>query len=72
MSYIIVRGHWCEMVLKVHAPTKNKSNDTKDTFFEEVDVFNQFLKYHMIILLGDFNTKVGRNIFKQQSGMRVK
>jgi hypothetical protein len=60
------------MVLKVHAPTKNKSNDTKDTFFEEVDVFNQFLKYHMIILLGDFNTKVGRNIFKQQSGMRVK
>jgi hypothetical protein len=26
----------------------------------------------MIILLGDFNTKVGRNIFKQQSGMRVK
>jgi hypothetical protein len=28
-------------------------------------LFNQFLRYHVKILLGDFNAKVGReNIFK--------
>jgi len=38
----------------------------KDSFYEELQcVFNQFLKYHMKILLGDFNAKVGReDIFK--------
>jgi hypothetical protein len=35
-------------------------------------VFDKFPKYHMKILLGDFNATVGReDIFKQQLGMRV-
>jgi hypothetical protein len=33
----------------------------KDTFFEELEhVFNKFPEFHMNILLGDFNSKVGR------------
>jgi endonuclease/exonuclease/phosphatase family metal-dependent hydrolase len=38
----------------------------KDSFNEEVErVFDKFPKYHMKILLGDFNAKVGReDIFK--------
>jgi hypothetical protein len=45
----------------VHAPTEDKCDDTKDSFYEELEgVFNQFPKYHMKILLGDFNAKVGR------------
>jgi endonuclease/exonuclease/phosphatase family metal-dependent hydrolase len=38
----------------------------KDSFYEEVEcVFDKFPKYHMKILLGDFNAKVGReDIFK--------
>jgi hypothetical protein len=37
-----------------------------DSFYEELElIFNDFPKYHMKILLGDFNAKVGReDIFK--------
>jgi hypothetical protein len=32
-----------------------------DSFYEELEqVFNQFNSYSMNVLLGDFNTKVGR------------
>jgi hypothetical protein len=45
----------------VHAPTEDKDDDIKDSFYEEVEeLFNQFCRYHMKILLGDFNPKVGR------------
>jgi hypothetical protein len=39
-------------------------------FYEELEqVFDHLPKYHMKILLGDFNTKVGReNIFKPTIG----
>jgi endonuclease/exonuclease/phosphatase family metal-dependent hydrolase len=49
----------------VHAPTEDK-DDIKNSFYKELQhVFHQFFKYHMKILLGDFNAKVGReDIFK--------
>jgi hypothetical protein len=38
-----------------------KCDDTKDSFYEEMErVFDQFSKYHMKVLLADFNAKVGR------------
>jgi len=42
------------------------TEETKESFYEELkQVFDHFPKYHMKILLGDFNTKVRReNIFK--------
>jgi hypothetical protein len=44
----------------VHAPTEDKGDDTMDSFYEElVQVFNQFPRYHMKILLGYVNAKVG-------------
>jgi hypothetical protein len=54
----------------VHAPTEDKCDDTKDGFYGELEhVFDQFPKYHMKILLGDFNEKVRReDIFKQTIG----
>jgi hypothetical protein len=57
MSYIIVRGRWCHIiVLNVHAPTEDKTDDVKDSYYEELGrVFVKFPKYHMKILLGDFN-----------------
>jgi hypothetical protein len=67
MSYIILRGSWCNItVLKVHAPCEDKSDEAKDSFYEELGrVFNEFLGYNMKIFWGDFNTKVGRgDIFK--------
>jgi len=59
----------------VHAPSEEKSDESKDSFYEELEqVFDHFLKYHMKLLLGDFNAKVGReNIFKptiQQESLR--
>jgi hypothetical protein len=49
MSYIIVRGRWCHIiVLNVHAPTEDKADDVKDSFYEELEcVFDKFPKYHM-------------------------
>jgi hypothetical protein len=45
----------------VHAPCKDKSDDIKDSIYEELQhVFDQFLRYDMKILLGDFNVEVGR------------
>jgi exonuclease III len=67
MSYITLKGRWCDIiVLNVHAPTEDKDDDIKDSFYEELEqVFDHFPRYHMKILLGDFNAKVGReDIFK--------
>jgi hypothetical protein len=71
MSYILLRGRWCNIiVLNVHAPCEDKNNDVKDSFYEELRrVFDHFSKYDMKILLGDFNAEVGReDIFKLKIG----
>jgi hypothetical protein len=54
----------------VHAPSEEKSDELKDSFYEELEqVFDHFPKYHMKILLGDFNAKAGiQNIFKPTIG----
>jgi exonuclease III len=58
----MLRGHSCDIiVLNVHASTEEKSDDTKNSFYGKLDcVFDEFLRYHMKILLGDFNKKVER------------
>ena len=55
---------------KLHAPSEDKSDDSKVSFYEELEqVFDHFPRYHMKIPLGDFNAKVGReNIFKPTIG----
>jgi exonuclease III len=45
----------------VHTPTEDKNDDTKDSFNEELtQVFNNFPKYHIKILLGDVNANLRR------------
>jgi hypothetical protein len=71
MSYIILRGRWCNIVvLTVHAPCEDNNDDVKDSFYEELGrVFDQFPRYDTNILLGDFNMKVDReDIFKLTIG----
>jgi hypothetical protein len=47
----------------VHAPNEEKS-DSRDSFYEELEyVFDHFPKYHMKILLGYINAKIGEIIF---------
>jgi hypothetical protein len=54
------------IVLSVHAPSEDKSNDVKDSFCEELGCeCYQFPRYAMKILFGNFNVKVNReDIFK--------
>jgi hypothetical protein len=71
MSYIILGGRWCNIIiLNRHVPGEAKGDDVKDRFCEELGcVFDQFPRYGMKILLDEFNAKVGReNIFKQTIG----
>jgi len=51
----------------VHAPSEEKSDESKYSLYEELEqvFFLIFLKYHIKILLEIFNAKVGRlNRFK--------
>ncbi|PNF22954.1 hypothetical protein B7P43_G11667 [Cryptotermes secundus] len=59
---VILRGRRCDIiVLNVHAPTDDKIDDMKGRFYEELEhVLDKFPKYHMNILLGDFNAEVCR------------
>jgi hypothetical protein len=58
------------IVLNFHAPTEDKTDYVKDSFYEELErVYDKFTKYHMKILLGDFKGKVGReDMFKLTFG----
>ena len=57
----------------MHAPSEEKSDESKDSFCEELEqVFDHFPKYRMKILLGYFNAKVGKeNIFKPTIGQEI-
>ena len=75
MSHIVLRGRWCNIiVLNVHARSEEKSDESTVGVYEELEqVFDHFPKYHMKILLRDFNAKVGRErrFSNRQFGMRV-
>jgi hypothetical protein len=70
MPYIILRGGWCDIVvLNVHAPSADKIDDMKGSFYELERVFYEFCKCHKKLLLGDFSAKLGRNdVFKPTIG----
>jgi len=55
MLYIVLRGRWCNIiVLYVPAPSEEKSDDSKDSFYEELEQgFYHFPNYHMKILFGE-------------------
>jgi hypothetical protein len=62
MLYIILRCRWCSViVLNVQATCEDKGENVKDSFCEELgSVFDQFRRYDIQILLGDFNAKRGQ------------
>jgi hypothetical protein len=62
MSHIALRGRWCNITaLNMHAPSKDRRDDVKDSFYEELGcVFGKFSWYYTKTLLHYFNAKVGR------------
>jgi hypothetical protein len=74
MSCIIPRGRWCHIIdLDLHAPTEDKTDYVKDSFYEELErVFDKFPKYHMKIVLGDFSAKGDReDVMSNYNGARL-
>jgi hypothetical protein len=68
MSYIVLRGRWCNIVvLNVHEPYEEKSDDLKDSFYEELE---QFSKIFLSTIFKFYcNVKVRReDIFKPTVG----
>jgi hypothetical protein len=61
---------WCNIIVpNVHATSEDKCKKKKDSFTRKWRRFLSFLRYHIKILLGDFNAEVGReNIFKPTIG----
>jgi len=49
----VIEGRWCNIiVLNAHAPSGEKNDASKDSFYGEIEqVFDHFPKYHMKILL---------------------
>jgi hypothetical protein len=40
MSHTVLTGRWCNIiVLNAHAPTEQKRDDSKDSFYEELERF---------------------------------
>jgi hypothetical protein len=67
----VLRGGWYNIFfLNVRALSEEKSDDSRDSFFFFLEqIFYTFPMFHMKILLGDFNAKLGReNIFKPTIG----
>jgi hypothetical protein len=56
MLYAKIWRHLYDIFLNVHASTDDKCDNMKDKFYEELQgVFHQFWKYHIKILLWDYN-----------------
>jgi hypothetical protein len=64
MSYIILLGRWCHIiVLNVHTPTEDKTDDVKDSFYEELEpVFDKFPKYHIILKPTVWNESLNKEL----------
>jgi hypothetical protein len=72
MPYIIIIiRRWFDIIgLHIHALREDKIDDMKDSSYEELArLFDKFSKHRMKMLLGDFNSKEGReDIFKPTIG----
>ena len=60
--WIRVRGKFRNYsIINAHAPTEDKDDEEKDKFYLELEtVYNQCPRHDIKMVLGDFNTKVGK------------
>lgn len=62
---IRIRGKFRNYSINEHAPTEEKPEEEKDDFYEELErAYDRCPKYDIKLVLGDMNTKVGKeNIY---------
>jgi exonuclease III len=68
---MVLRDCWCDIiVLNAHASTEEKSGGLRGSFYEKLEqMFDHLPKYHINILLGDFNANLRRkDISKPSAG----
>jgi endonuclease/exonuclease/phosphatase family metal-dependent hydrolase len=46
-------------VMLAYAPTNDKDNQEKERFYENLEVRNRIPRHYMVIIMGDFNAKIG-------------
>jgi hypothetical protein len=69
ISYIILRGGCCGIVLNVHVTTGDKIGYVRGSFYEELErLLDKFPKCHIKILLRDFSAKLGKEDIKLTIG----
>jgi exonuclease III len=74
MSYMVLKGLWFNItIVNVHAPSQEKSDDSKDSFYDELEqIFDNFPTYNIkILLLGDFNAELGKEYILKPTIGRV-
>lgn len=68
MSVLTIEAQWFDIsFVNVHAPTEDKSQDEKEAFYEQLEsALNLIPSNRIQIVLGDLNTKVGKEkMFRQ-------
>jgi hypothetical protein len=62
---VTLKGRWWDIIVENnHAPSGDKDDDIKNSFLCRNRETDRLRMYHINILLGNFNAKVGReNIF---------
>lgn len=62
MCKLRLKGKFCNITaISTHAPTEDKDDDVKDAFYEDLRrAVESTPKHDALLLLGDFNAKVGR------------
>jgi len=54
-------------VISAHAPMNEKDDQEKESLYENLeDVYNRIPRYDMVIIIGDFNAKIGKQDYQQQ------
>jgi endonuclease/exonuclease/phosphatase family metal-dependent hydrolase len=53
-------------VISAHAPTNDKHDQEKERFYENLEeICNRIPRHDMVIIMGDFNTKLGNKEYLQ-------
>ena len=57
-------------IISVHAPTEEKTDEEKEKFYEDLQIVqNKIPKQDIVIILGDLNTKIGKeDVYQNVAG----
>lgn len=70
MCYIEIGGEHNISILNIHAPTEEKTEETKDEFYEILEeTYSKLSRNNIKMIIGDANAKIGReNMYIQITG----